>query len=56
MTFYFIEICNILNYADVNTLSVIRDTINILLSVLKNDAENAMSWFTNNFMEANQEN
>ncbi len=51
--FYFMEICDLLNYADDNTLSVIRNTLNLLISALKTDAENAMLWFTQNFMQAN---
>jgi hypothetical protein len=51
--FYFMEICELVNYADDNTLSIIQNTIELVLSALKKDAENAMSWFTTNFMQAN---
>ncbi len=44
--FYFMEISDLLNYADDNTLSVIRNTVNLVISALKKDAENAMSCFT----------
>ncbi len=48
--FYFMEICNLLNYADDNTLSVIRNIVNLVISALKKDAENAMLQFTETFM------
>ncbi len=51
--FYFIGICNLLNYADDNTLSVIRNTVNLVISALRKDAENVMLWFTENVMQAN---
>ncbi len=38
--FYFMEICDLLNYADDNTLSVKRDTVNLVISALKKDTEN----------------
>ncbi len=38
------EICDLVNYADDNTLSVIERTVQIVLSALKKDAENAMNW------------
>ncbi len=41
---------HLLNYADVNTLRIIRNTVNL---VIKKDTENAMLWFTHNFMQAN---
>ena len=53
--FLFMEICDLVNYADDNTLSIIESTVQLVLSALKKDAENAMSWFTNNFMQANPE-
>ncbi len=51
--FYFMEVCDLLNYADNNTLSIIGNTVNLVISALKKDAENAMLWFINNFMQAN---
>ncbi len=44
--FYFMEICDLLNYGDDNTLSIIRNTVNLAISALKKDEENAMLWFT----------
>ncbi len=40
--FYFMEICDLVNYADDNTLVFIRNTIQLVWSVLKKDAENAV--------------
>ncbi len=40
--FYFMEICDLLNYANDNTLSVIRNTVNLVKSTLRKDAENAL--------------
>ncbi len=51
--FYFMEICDLLNYVDDNTLSVIRNTLNLVISALKKDTENAMLWFTENCMQVN---
>ncbi len=53
--FYFMEICDLVNYADDNTLSVIERTVQMVLSALKKDAENDMNWFKDNFMQANPE-
>ncbi len=50
--FYFMDICDLLNYADDNTLSIIRNTVNLVISALKKDAKNAMLWFTENFMQS----
>ncbi len=47
------EICDLLNYADDNTLCIIRNTVNLVISALKKDAENAMLWFTEIVMQAN---
>ncbi len=44
--FYFMEICDLLNYAYDNTLSIIRNTVNLVISALTKDADNAMLWFT----------
>ncbi len=51
--FYFMEICDLLNYAYDNTLSIIRNTVNLVINALKKDAKNAMLWFTEKFMQAN---
>ncbi len=53
--FYFMEMCDLVNYADDNTLSAIERTVKMVLSALKKDAENAMNWFKDNFMQANPE-
>ncbi len=37
--FYFMDICNLLNYADDNTLSIIRNTVNLVISALTKDAD-----------------
>ncbi len=47
------EIYDLLNYADDNTLSIIRNTLNLVIGALKKDAENAMLWFTEKVMQAN---
>ncbi len=47
------EICDMVNYADDNTLNVIKRTVQMLLSALKKDTENAMNWSKDNFMQAN---
>ncbi len=52
--FYFMEICDLVNNADDNTLSVIERTVQMVLSALKKDVENAMNWFKDNFMQANR--
>ncbi len=46
---YFKEICELVNYADDNTLSVIKRTVQMVLSTLKKDVENAMNWFKDNY-------
>ncbi len=51
--FYSIELCDLVNYADDNTLSIIASTIEVVLTTLKQDTENAMKWFIINFMQVN---
>ncbi len=51
--FYFIELCNPVNYADDNTLGIIASTIEVALATLKQDTENAIKWFIINFMQVN---
>ncbi len=46
------EICDLGNYTDDNTLSIIEKTFQMVLSALKIDAENAMNWFKDNCMHA----
>ncbi len=41
--FYFIDLCDLANYADDNTLSIIASTIEVVLATLKQDTENAIS-------------
>ncbi len=38
---YFIELCDLVNYADANTLSIIASTIEVVLATLQQDTENA---------------
>ncbi len=54
--FYFMEICDLLNYVDDNTLSIVRNMINLVISALKKDSENAKLWFTENVMLLIQQN
>ena len=51
--FYFIESCDLTNYADDNTLDIIASTIEMVLSALRKDTDNAIKWFINNFMQVN---
>ncbi len=39
--FYFIDLCDLANYADDNKLSIIASTIEVVLAGLKQDTENA---------------
>ncbi len=49
--FYFIDLCDLSNYADDNTLSIIASTIEVVLAALKQDTENAIKWFIISFMQ-----
>ncbi len=51
--FYFINHCDLINYADDNTLSAVSNTIEMVLSALRTDAESAIKWFLSNFMQVN---
>ncbi len=51
--FYFIEACDLTNYADDNTLDIIASTVESVLSALRKDTDNAIKWFINNYMQAN---
>ncbi len=53
--FYFMAICDLVNYADDNILSVIKRTVQMVLSALKKDAENGMNLLKDNFMQASPE-
>ncbi len=53
--FLFIKKCELYNYADDNTLSVSGSTMDFVIEALKTDTENAVNWFTINFMQANPE-
>ncbi len=49
--FYFIDLCDLENYADDNTLSIIASTIEVVLAALKQCTGNAIKWFLINFMQ-----
>ncbi len=51
--FYFIDLCDLSNYADDNTLSIIARTIEVVLAALKQDTENAIKWFIKHFIQVN---
>ncbi len=51
--FYFIEICDLANYADDNTLDHITSTIETVLRALQKDTANAINWFEENYLQAN---
>ena len=51
--FYFINKCQLANYADDNTLSACEETFDLVTVALQLDAENAIRWFTSNFMKVN---
>ncbi len=50
---YFIETCDLTNYADDNTLYHIASTIDAVLSALRTDTKAAIYWFITNYMHAN---
>ncbi len=50
--FYYMEICNLVNYADDNTLRKLL-TSQIGIKCTKTRYKNAMEWFAKNVMEAN---
>ena len=50
---YFVLKCIIYNYADDNTVAYIHKDLDILKLVLENESLNLISWFENNFMNAN---
>ena len=51
--FYFIEKCNLYNFADDNSLLNISPTIEELLSNLKHDSKICLKWYSDNGMAAN---
>ncbi len=51
--FYFIEKCDLTNYADENSLHHIASTIEAVLSDLRADSKAAIDWFINSYMQAN---
>ena len=51
--FYLIESCELVNYADDNTLSAVSNSIEMVISALRNDSEKAIKWFVDNFMKVN---
>ena len=53
--FYFMESCDLINYADDNTLSAVSNTIDMVISSLGQDTESAIKWFVGNFMQVNPE-
>ena len=48
-----IEQCSMYNYADDNSLSYHHTDVNALCSALEHDAQNTVTWFTENEMQAN---
>ena len=53
--FCFMKKCDLVNYADDNTLSATGCTVEIMLQALRVDTKNALDWFKSNFMQANPE-
>ncbi len=52
-TFYFIETCDLTNYADDNTLHHIASNIEAVLSALRTDTKAEFDWFINNEIQEN---
>ncbi len=50
---YFMKICDLVNYADDNTLSTISNTVKLVLDALIQDTKNAMELFDKTCMGAN---
>ena len=50
-----INTCQLINYADDNTLSIDGDTVHQVLDALIKDTNKAMDWFARNFMKVNPE-
>ncbi len=52
--FYFMEICELVTYADDNTIRTIAtNTVKLVCDAFKQDATNPMEWFAKHFMEKN---
>ena len=51
--FYFIQKCDLYNYADDNSLSMASPDLDTVLSSLQFDGNNAIQWFDVNGMQAN---
>ena len=54
--FYSIQNCNLYNYADDNPLSMASPNLDMVLSSLTLDGNNAIQWFDVNEMQVNPEN
>ena len=53
--FFFMEVCDLYNYADDNSVSHSSHDIELVVSNLKKDSQNAIQWFEENGMQANPE-
>jgi hypothetical protein len=51
--FYFINECEIMNYADDNTIYAYDHNVDNIIKRLQDDSKVAIKWFENNYMEAN---
>ena len=51
--FFFMERCNLYNYADDNSIMNPSSDIETVILNLKHDCQNAIQWFTDNGMKAN---
>jgi hypothetical protein len=51
--FFNIEHAEIFNYADDNTLAASGNSFEIVMDILLHDSQNAIKWFSENFMQAN---
>jgi len=49
------DFCDVYNYADDNSLSVKHRDVNVMINTLSDCSINAVSWFTENNMQANPE-
>ena len=53
--FFSLQNCNLMNYADDNTIDASDASMQSVLKVLQADTTNAVKWFSENFMQANTE-
>lgn len=51
--FYFIVKCNLMNYADDNTLSASDYYFDLVTAALQHDASNTIQWFSSNYIKVN---